>query len=75
MDDLIEALTILRRYDNPVSPTHCEHDTLLVMVDPALVSDEDLERLKQLGFIPSEPEYGFVSFQVRELLIKSRSGC
>lgn len=62
MDDLIEALTILRRYDNPVSPTHCEHDTLLVMVDPALVSDEDLERLKQLGFTPYD-EYGFVSFR------------
>lgn len=24
MDDLIEALTIMRRYDNPKYPTHCE---------------------------------------------------
>jgi len=34
MDDLIKALQILRKYGNPGNPTHCEHDTLLVLIDP-----------------------------------------
>lgn len=50
MDGLIEALTILRKYDNPAYPTHCEHDTLYVLIDPAKVSDEDKARLDELGF-------------------------
>jgi hypothetical protein len=52
MNDLIEALTIMAKYATPALPTHCEHDVLTVMVDPALVSEEDLARLDKLGFIP-----------------------
>jgi hypothetical protein len=56
MDDLIEGLTILRKYDNPAYPTHCEHDVLLVCVDPEKVSDDDKARLDELGFIPGSDE-------------------
>jgi hypothetical protein len=49
MDDLIEALTILRKYGNPSDPTHCEHDTLTICINPALVSVADKRRLQDLG--------------------------
>jgi hypothetical protein len=61
MDDLIEALTLVRKYANPSSPTHCEHDILTVCVDPALVSREDLARLDRLGF--AEEDGYFRSFR------------
>jgi hypothetical protein len=63
MDDLIEALTILRKYANPAYPTHCEHDTLFVNVDPNLVSPEDTQRLDELGFSPDSDGAGFTSFK------------
>lgn len=50
MKDLIEALQIFLKYGNPCNPTHCEHDVLMVCVDPAEVSDEDKARLGELGF-------------------------
>jgi hypothetical protein len=62
MDDLIEALTILRKYDNRRNPTNCEHDVLWVNVDPSLVSPEDLARLRELHFDPDANMDGFQSF-------------
>jgi hypothetical protein len=56
MDALIEALTILRKYANPQFPTHCEHDMMYVDVDPALVSPEDLARLRELYFAPDSDD-------------------
>lgn len=50
MKELIEALQIFLKYDNPTYPTHCEHDVLWVLIDPDLVSDEDKKRLGELGF-------------------------
>lgn len=51
MDDLIEALTIFRKYGNPKFPTHCEHDELFICgIEPGAVSHVDVERLDQLGF-------------------------
>ncbi len=63
-DALIEALTIFRKYGDLQGPTCCEHDTMYVQVDPEKVSAEDKDRLKVLGFIPSErvPEC-FLSFR------------
>lgn len=62
MDDLIEALTIFRKYANPDYPTHCEHDTLWICIDPELVTDEDdIKRLDELGFFLSDD--GFQSFK------------
>lgn len=61
MDDLIEALTIMRRYDNPGIPTNCTHDMLWVAVSPRLVSQQDLARLAELHFHPDEEGIGFYS--------------
>lgn len=56
LQDLIEALTILDKYGNEAqSPTHYEHDVLAVFgTDPSKVSEDDIERLKTLGFIAGD---------------------
>ena len=54
MDDLIAALQIFRKYGNPPYPTHCEHDVMLVTINPADVSEEDIAKLDELGFFPSD---------------------
>lgn len=61
MSDLIEALQILLKYGNPHAPTHCEHDVLLVCIDPIKVSEEDIKRLSELSFKPDES--GFASYR------------
>jgi hypothetical protein len=62
MNDLIEALQILSKYGNPNYPTHCEHDMLHVCINPCLVTDEDKQKLDELGFFPGEYE-DFCSFK------------
>jgi len=54
MNDLIKALLIFAKYDDPYNPTHCEHDTLFVMIDPEKVSEEDIKELDTLGFFPGD---------------------
>lgn len=62
MDDLIEALTILRKYENKEHPTTCDHDVIYVCLDnPMAVSKEDARKLKKLGF--TRYKYGFESFR------------
>jgi hypothetical protein len=52
MDDLIEALTIFRKYKNAKWPTNCSHDVLAIMeVTEEEVSEEDKKRLDELGFL------------------------
>jgi len=65
MDGLIEALTIFRKYQNVNRPTHCEHDTLMIMaVTKEEVSEEDRKRLEELGFIWSDSNDGcWISFR------------
>lgn len=65
MDDLIEALTILRKYSDTKWPTHCQHDVLTVCVDPDTVSGEDKAWLEELGFHVGDAsgEMGFDSFR------------
>ena len=60
MNDLIEALQILSKYGNPKYPTHCEHDILSISadIDPSKVSDEDKEKLEELGFFVTDELYG-----------------
>jgi hypothetical protein len=60
MNDLIDALTIFRKYGNPESPTHCEHDVMYVQIQPSKVSDEDKTELDRLGFFEYK-EYGCFS--------------
>ncbi len=63
MDNLITALTILRKYGNPKSPTHCEHDVLRVAINPNTVSEEDMNELYVLGFHPDKEDECFKSFK------------
>lgn len=67
MSDLLEAIQIFLKYGDPYAPTHCEHDVLTVMIDPADVSDEDKDRLEELGFkaggYESWPDSMFQSFR------------
>lgn len=66
MKDLIEALQILLKYGNPDYPTHCEHDIMVICgIDPAIVSDDDKEKLDKLGFSNGEQcsENCFYSFK------------
>jgi DNA-binding protein YbaB len=65
MKDLIEALTIFNKYcDNDNKHiTSCEHDIFYVMIDPKIVSEEDINRLKDLGFIESMDDYNFYSYR------------
>jgi hypothetical protein len=59
MKDLIEALTIFRKYEDATNPTHCEHDVLQVMhVTEEEVSEEDRKRLGELGFNWDAPGNG-----------------
>ena len=62
--DLINGLGILYHGKiNDVSPTHCSHDTLTVMSDPARFMPEQIEQLERLGF-DADPEAGcFYSFR------------
>ena len=60
-DEFTQALSIFRKYDNPPSPFHCEHDILHVMVENDQVTDEDKERLDELGFF--ERDGYFASFR------------
>lgn len=58
---LAEALLIFSKYSDTSWPTHCEHDQLSVMCSPDKVSDEDMERLDELGFM-EDGEY-FYSYR------------
>ena len=57
MNELIEALTIFAKYTQHDRPTYCEHDTLMVLVDPSVVSEEDIVKLDELGFFPSDEHF------------------
>lgn len=70
MKDLIEALTILLKYVKEDAyaanyPTNCSHDVMWFNVDPSLVSDEDKERLEELGLTVGNGDYegGFYSYK------------
>lgn len=63
LSNLIEALQIFLKYENPKYPTHCEHDVLTVCISPSKVSDEDKAKLDQLGFYTNESDDCFQSFR------------
>ena len=68
MKDLIEALTILSKYltDDEYfynRPTNCKRKELYVSVDNSKISEEDMERLIYLGFIPDEDTGYMVSYR------------
>lgn len=63
MKDLMEALSIMLKYADPRSPTHCEHDVLLFDVSSEGVSAEDLARLAELGVIVDDETGRFISYR------------
>lgn len=66
MKDLIEALTIFSKYAPDCKyPTHCEHDVLSISsdVDVNDVSEEDIKRLAELGFVHYDEHDGFISYR------------
>ncbi len=63
MDDLIKALTILRKYGNPEYPTHCGHEVMYINIPHSEVSEEDLMRLEALGFDKENGGTGFRSYK------------
>ena len=63
MSDLIEALQIFLKYGNPKYPTYCSHDKLQVYIEPKIVSEEDMIKLKELGFCPDDEEEYFYSYR------------
>jgi hypothetical protein len=60
--DLLEGLALLATHQtSDISPLNCTHDTLWVSSDPAEYSSEDIVRLDDLGFHPSDG--GFMSYR------------
>lgn len=57
-DDLKKAIELFSQHPgSKISPFHCEHDELWVMCDPTEFTEEELEDLKELGFIVSEDSF------------------
>lgn len=63
MSELIEALTIFKKYGNATRPTGCEYKTLYVGIDPDIVRYDDIVRLKTLGFVPYHHCHMFYSIK------------
>ena len=64
MGDLIEALTIFKKYRNVQWPTNCSHDVLAIMeISQEEVSEKDKSRLDELGFLWSDEYYCWISFR------------
>ena len=66
MDDLNEALTIIKKGVDPTDkwPTNCGHDELFVKGDWSKYTDDEIKRLDELGFNKIEDdEGGFSSFR------------
>lgn len=66
MNDLIEALKILQKYmANEEYPTQCEHDILYIksVINRGDVTDTDMQRLQELGFIWDYSHDGFISYR------------
>jgi len=63
MEKLIEALQIFLKYCNTDYPITCANDLLHVGIYPELVSNEDKQKLDELGFFVSDDEDGFDSYE------------
>lgn len=50
MEDLIEGLQIISKYEKPKYPTDCRNEYFYIDVKWKQISKEDKKRLKELGF-------------------------
>lgn len=61
LSKLIEALNILLKYGDVEHPTHCpgceEYGGLTICVNPSLVSEEDIQRLRELGLYAGDDDF------------------
>ncbi len=60
MMNLIEALIIFSRYSSE-DVISCEHDKMIVCIDPSEVKDDDRDRLRELSFEVHHGDKNFFS--------------
>lgn len=63
MENLIKALQIFLKYDNPENPTHCYYELLSIMGDYSKITHDDMLLLEELGFFYDEEEDAFISLK------------
>ncbi len=64
MNDLIKALQIFAKYEDLNHPLQCEHDKLYVAgINPRIVSDEDIQALRDLDFYVDDTMSTFFSYR------------
>lgn len=62
MNDLIEALRIFEKYCKG-DVIHCEHDVMFVLIEPEIVSEEDIQKLNEFGFFADYLDRSFTSYR------------
>jgi hypothetical protein len=63
LSELIEGLQIFLKYGDAEWPTHCEHDELWICnVDAEVITQEDRDRLNELGFEYDEDDGSYKSY-------------
>lgn len=63
-DEMAKACQIFSKYSDSSFPFHCQRDKLIVCgVEPDEVTEEDKERLEELGFKVQERPSAFYSFR------------
>ena len=63
MKELIEAFNIFLNSKNVERPIHCEHDVMYVQYNPEDFSQDNIDRLKILGFTADYEEHCFYSYK------------
>jgi len=52
MKDLLEAITIFTKYNDDANPSYCYNEIMFFAVNPREFEEEDIKRLRRLGFQP-----------------------
>ena len=71
LSELREAIDILLKYGDTEYPTYCWEDELEILVNPNNISKEDLDRLKELHFVPA----GLGEYELPHLVSKVFGNC